>query len=216
MVVVLGSPTVRPGTGPGPRVAGLAAGIAMAAAGAGARVELVGKVGDDGGGDAVAVELQRAGVGHAALLRDPAVATPVGERATPLPLERPDLELALRYLVDFGVLVVADPLARPVAEVVAEAAGYAGAHRILIGGDPGVSTEASEEASEQASTEASAAASHAPDGESVTHLRAGAGDRHAFAALVGRYAAFLDAGQDPGGAFARAAGEVGWEAAHHG
>jgi len=43
----------------------------------GGAVELVGKVGNDGAGDAVVVALGRLGIGHAALLRDPARPTPV-------------------------------------------------------------------------------------------------------------------------------------------
>lgn len=193
MVIVLGSPfLVGEGRLPGHRAGGLAARIALAAVAAGARVELAGKVGDDPAGDAIAVDLERAGIGHAALLRDPSARTPVGSRGTPLSLGGPDLELALRYLVDFRVIVAADPLAKAAAEAVAEAAGYAGAHRILI-------DEADDDAG---STDAA-----------LTVLRAPRGDEGAFADFVGRYAAYLDAGRDPAAAFGDATGEVGWEPA---
>lgn len=169
--------------------------IALAAATAGARVELVGKVGDDAAGDAVAVELERAGVGHAALLREPAAHTPIAGAEMALALGRADVELALRYLPDFRVIVAADVLPDPVAEVVAEAAGYAGAHRVLIGG-------------------------RVTKDDAVTQLVApskakGPSGDGAFAAFVGRYAAFLDAGQSPADAFTTAAREVGWEPARH-
>jgi len=190
MVVVIGSPTLTGEPLPaGRRAAGLGAAIALAAARAGARVELVGKVGDDAGGDLIAVELERAGVGHAALLRDPSAATPGASGDRALRLARQDVELALRYLVDFRVIVAADPLPDAVAEAVADAARYAGAHRVLIDG---------------------------PDGadEGVTVLQAPRHGAGAFAAFVGRYAALLDAGHDPKRAFTSAVSDVGWEPAH--
>jgi len=190
MVIVVGSPvllgeSIRPGR----RAGGLAVGIALAAAEAGARVELVGKVGDDAAGDMIAVELERAGVGHAALLRDPSAATPSVAKDQALPLARQDVELALRYLVDFRVIVAADPVSDPVAEAVAEAAHYGGAHLVVIGGEGA-----------------------AVDG-AVSNLRAPRGDEGPFATFVGRYAAHLDAGRDPGDAFTTAVSDVGWEPA---
>ena len=44
----------------------------MAAAAPRAAVEIVGRVGDDPDGDALMIALARAGVGHVAVLRDPA------------------------------------------------------------------------------------------------------------------------------------------------
>lgn len=70
MIVIVGSPAWRPSEPAGP--AGGACLLALAAAGRGARVELVGRVGDDRTGDALVLALARAGVGHAAVLRDPA------------------------------------------------------------------------------------------------------------------------------------------------
>ena len=49
----------------------------------GSAVELVGKVGNDGAGDAVVVALGRLGIGHAALLRDPVRPTPLLVPRTP-------------------------------------------------------------------------------------------------------------------------------------
>jgi hypothetical protein len=166
-------------------------------------VELVGKVGDDAQGDAVAVELQRAGVGHAALLRDPSSATPPGVSAAPPRLEEGDLELALRYLVDVRVIVSTEPLTDGSERLLGEAADYAGAHRIVL-------TEGAGGARAAGGVPQDGAPGR---GDAVTELRARRGDRHAFAALVGRYAALLDAGEPARSAFARAVEDVGWEPA---
>jgi hypothetical protein len=191
VVIVLASPLVRGEViTVGRHAAGLGVDIALAAAAAGARVELVGKIGDDAAGDSVAVELGRAGVGHAALLREPAAGTPVDGAGTALTLGLADVELALRYLPDFRVIVAADVLGDPVAAIVAEAARYVGAHRVLIGGRP-------------------------TEDDEVTQLVAPAQGDGAFAAFVGQYATFLDAGQPPIDAFGAAAREVGWEPARH-
>ena len=81
---------------------GPAAAAALAAATAGSTVQLVARVADDPDGDAMLLHLAGAGVSHVATLRQPAAAgAPV--------LEAADLELALRYLSDVGVLVLASP-----------------------------------------------------------------------------------------------------------
>jgi hypothetical protein len=85
VIVVIGALGLR-GTIEEPAPDGLAPEIAAAAAAAGARVELISKVGDDPAGDAVLIALARAGVGHVATLRDPARLTPV----RPLPNEPTD------------------------------------------------------------------------------------------------------------------------------
>lgn len=188
MVVVVGSPILlEESIPPGRRAGGLGVAIALAASEAGARVELVGKVRDDVAGDAIAVELERAGVGHAALLRDPSAATADGSTDR-VPLARQDVELALRYLVDFRVIVAVGPLPDPVSEAIADAARYSGAHRVVIDGSD-------------------------RQDDDVTVLRAPPNGVGAFAAFVGRYAALLDAGHDPRGAFTNAVGDVGWEPA---
>src|SRR5450756_2135177 len=86
MLAVVGSPSFKLGSMPAAAVdaGGLAAGIARAAAAAGAEVQLIGKVGDDPAGDAVLLALARGGVGHIALLRDAGRATPV---ASPVDIE---------------------------------------------------------------------------------------------------------------------------------
>ncbi len=84
VIVVIGCPGYRSPDGNAPdAAAGTAADIARAAVAAGARVELVGKIGDDATGDALVLALARDGIGHAALLRDPAHGTPVAAAVDP-------------------------------------------------------------------------------------------------------------------------------------
>lgn len=71
MIVVIGTGCLT-GSGDDARPASLADRIALAAAAAGAGVERVARVGDDAAGDAWQLALARAGVGHVAVLRDPA------------------------------------------------------------------------------------------------------------------------------------------------
>lgn len=159
MIVVIGIPWFRPGPDGG-TPAGLAARIAVESARAGSTVQLIGKAGDDETGDQLLLALARQGVGHVAVLRHPSVRTPVvepddgrgpepgpfdpeptpgGTTARPssdpgLVLEAADLELGLRYLVEFRAIVVAEPgLDRPAWDVIAEAARYAGAHVVAVG-----------------------------------------------------------------------------------
>ena len=214
MIVVVGTPAWRPVEPAGP--AGLACGIAVAAAAQGASVELVGRAGDDRAGDALMIALARAGVGHVALLRDPARPTRLVE---PLPeadepdlladeaddadadeaagskgpgprLEALDVDLGLRYLTTFAVIVVTDDALDVALAVTTEAAAYAGAHLVVLvpeGSEPQLDIPA-------AATVLAAPRSD-PDG--------------AFAASVGSYAAGLDAGRPPDEAF-RAALAAGW------
>ena len=192
MIVVLGRPGLDV-NGAIRRTAGL---IALAAAETGGRVELVGSVGDDADGDAVIVELGRAGIGHAAVLRDPAGTTPrEGEPdggAERLPrLEAADIDLGLRYLAECQVLVVAEPLSAEAMAVAAEAAAYHGAALVVL-----------------TQTDAPADAGIPED---ATLLEVPSEDGGAFAALVGRYAALLDAGRNAQDAWRDALGEGGWE-----
>ena len=212
MIVIVGLPAWNPG--PPPLPAGRACGIALAAAGSGARVALMGRIGDDPAGDALLIALGRAGVGHAALLRDPARSTLIrrlpetegdelfeaalrnGHRpaldvdeAGPR-LEPADVELGLRYLGAFDVLVVDDNAPIDVIPACVEAAAFAGARLVVLIRSP----------------------DGAPDGlpEDTTVLVAPEEDGEAFPRLVGRYAAALDAGSEPEAAFAAVAGD-GWE-----
>lgn len=236
MIVVLGNPSVGQGEH-GPVAGGLASTIARTAAAAGATVQLIGKVGDDPSGDAVLLDLARAGVGHAALLRDPGKPTRVvpasgspaeeddgegepedlleaaglfgdtePERSDeePLPpvpmssgpgpsLEAPDIELGLRYLVEFAVIVATEPLDERGASVVADAASFAGAHVVAL-------VPVGEVAG--------------PGLANATVLEIPLDDPDdAFARLVAAYAVALDAGSEADDAFRAATSNGGWEAA---
>ena len=223
MIAVVGRVAGIPGEDGG--VAGLAGSVALAAAGRGSRVELVAKLGDDPAGDRLLFALTRAGVGHAAILRDPARSTPLGEatasdggaderadepstdqlaeappdpnaaRTSDLGLELApgDLELALRYLTDATVIVLADPVPGLV-PVAVDGAGFTGAALVILGA-PG------ELPDEDAAPGATVFASPGRD------------PGGAFAALVAEYAVELDAGRDPGSAWAAAARRLGAEPA---
>ncbi len=216
MIVVVGSPLHVPGRENRPSgVAGIGPAIARSAVAAGATVQLVGRVGDDPAGDASLVALTRLGVGHAAILRDSAASTPiaatsddgadegplaevadphgVAEVAPPLALEPAAVELALRYLDEFRVLVVADPLGADVLAVAAEAAAYAGAALIVLVPDGAVVPELPREATFLGIPDA--------DPDSV------------FAATVGAFAAALDAGVAPADALRAVTAAAGWEPA---
>ena len=104
MIVVVGSPVAAPdGTSFSP--VGLAAQTAIDIAARGERVELIGRVGRDDAGDAIVLALGRAGVGHAALLRDAARSTPIGDAVDGIPFDGGDLQLALRYLTAFDAAI---------------------------------------------------------------------------------------------------------------
>ena len=216
MIVVVGRPALREAEPAGP--AGLACGIALAASAAGSSVELVGRVGDDAAGDTLLLGLTTAGVGHVAILRDPARPTPIvpetgdGRRgaddiswADPEPagddprdapqgpapaIEPADVLLALEYLSDFAVLVVTHDVVESVLPVAVDGASYTGAHLVVLARD-------------------GAPPPGLPDDATV--IAAPADDEAgAFARVVGTYAAGLDAGVDPATAFATATAD-GWE-----
>ena len=203
MIVAIGGLVWRAGE-PG-AADGRAVSIARMAAAAGASVQLVGKVGDDPEGDQLLADLARAGIGHVAVLRDAAARTPV---VAPLPddaeaddqplpppeglgLDAADVELALRYLTDFRVVVVADPLSTDACRSVAEAASFAGAHLVVVA-DSGDSAD------------------DVPVGATVLAGPA-SDDAEGFGRLVGTYAAAVDRGIAPAAAFDEAATAVGLE-----
>ncbi|HEY7826719.1 MAG TPA: hypothetical protein VIB99_00710, partial [Candidatus Limnocylindrales bacterium] len=156
MIIVIGSPSVALGDpGQPSHAAGRSVDVARGAIDGGARVELVGKIGDDPAGDGLMLALADLGIGHAAVLRDHARPTPFvpiaaagdldellgDDDAQVLPAKpdsaRPtvdagDLDLALRYLSDHAVVVVAEPLDADALAVVRADAGYADAHLVLI------------------------------------------------------------------------------------
>ena len=189
MIVVVG----RPGLGAKGQLDRLSAQICLEAARAGGQVELVGSVGDDAAGDDVVVALGRAGIGHAAILRDPAGSTPAATDTEPadedgrLPrLDAGDVDLALRYLPDCRVLIVAEPLPEDALAVVIDAATYHGAQLVVIG-----------------------EARDLP--ETATVLDAPAETGTAFAEVVARYAVALDDGRAAADAWRDAVDQTGWE-----
>jgi pfkB family carbohydrate kinase len=108
-----------------------------------------------------------------------------------------DLDLALRYLTSFAVLIVAQPLSAATLAVAVESAAYSGAHLVLID-----------------ASEAETAAVAAVPVDDITALLSPASDPEGqFAGLVGRYAAALDGGTAPAAAFRTALGSAGWESA---
>ena len=185
MIVVLGRPQLDE-RGTLIRRAGR---VATAAAGSGAKVELVGSVTDDGAGDATITELGRNGIGHAALLRMPTTGEPR--------LDAADIELGLSYVSDCRVLVIADELDGAALAAAIEGAQYHRAHLVVAGSLP-----------------ADAKARAAPQlPDDATVLAAPAEDDGAFADLVGRYAAQLDAGRIAADAWHDAIAATGWEEA---
>jgi sugar/nucleoside kinase (ribokinase family) len=210
VIVVIGSPLGRLDAGSA-FAAGTAALVARAAAAAGRDVQLIGKIGDDPIADGVLIDLTRGGVGHVALLRDVANATPIdhadatetteaddGPEVAParldgLRLDAADVDLGLRYLTTFDVLVLTGAADPEVLAVVAEAARWAGARLVLVA--PSDTTLAPDLPPDAVAFQAPASD---PDG--------------AFATLVGTFAAALDDGADPEAAFQASIASDGWTA----
>jgi hypothetical protein len=107
-------------------------------------------------------------------------------------LEAADVELGLRYLSSFAVVVAATPLSTDALQVIADAAAYAGAQLVTV-------VEADSDGPAIDGATILAAPPEDPDGR--------------FAELVGRYAAALDSGADAAAAFRSASAAVGWEPA---
>ena len=217
MIVVIGSPVgwlrdeeVVP--------YGMAARAALAAAAAGSQVQLVGRTGGDAAADALLLSLARGGVGHVAVLRDPSRSTtlvpePVGDDgpaappddppgdapvpvpvpATPSlpPLDPADVDLGLRYLTNYAVVVMAEPAEPEVIRVVTAAAQWTAARLVAV-------VAAGAEPSDQLPSDAIVfeAPVDDPDGD--------------FAGLVGRFAAALDDGADAADAFRSTVAAEGW------
>jgi sugar/nucleoside kinase (ribokinase family) len=232
MIVIVGSPIGRLVDG---RVeaGGLAARVAVAAGHTGGVVQLVGRIGDDADADRLLLALASAGVGHVAVLRDPARATPIDDAETDtlddalddaevaieadaepddprsrapsidsIPLDAADVELGLRYLTDFRVVVLTPPATSDVVAVAAEAARWASARLVLVVGAP----------RDDANTAVAEPLPSLPSDAVV--LQAPESDPDgAFAVVVGRLAAALDAGADPATAFRDVVNEAGWAAA---
>jgi hypothetical protein len=214
VIVVVGLPAYADSPDGEQCAGGLAVEVAAAAKRRGSVVELVGKVGNDGAGDAVVVALGRLGIGHSALLRDPVHPTPVlaaasaADDAAEVDADRPaarllpeelearpaleaaDVDLALRFLSGAGVIVLADPVSESAISAAVDGAAFAAARLIVLvpagATPPAVPAEA-------------------------TVLEAPAEDDGSFGKLVGIVAGALDAGEDAAAAFGEAVSVSGWE-----
>jgi hypothetical protein len=190
VIVVVGSPSAR--SEAGQHVAdGLSASVAIAVAASGRPVQIVGRIGDDDAADAVLQDLARAGVGHVAILRDPARATPLATPVTDATgaesrpeLEPADVELAMRYLTDFRVIVLIGPATGPVAQVVARATDW-GEAALVIARSPGADPAAK-----------GSAGAEVPAGAQVVDPEGGESEA-AFAGRVAALAIALDSGPVP-------------------
>ncbi len=204
MIVVIGSTYLR-GDGPDAVPDGLAGRLVLAAARAGATVELIAKLGDDPAGDALLIALAQAGVGHVAVLRDPVHPTArrpavdeVGADSlgddtasgpwTVEPAQAPDLDaddvgLALRYLTEFRVVVAIHPTAGITGEAAA-AAAWGNAHLVIVT-RPGDATP-----------------SGIPAGSVVLEATDDGVEDSSIGSRLGIYAAAVDGGTAPGDAFA--------------
>ena len=205
MIVVIGSPRAREDSGRAV-AAGIPAAIGVAAAAAGAEVQVVGRVGEDPAGDGVLLDLARRGVRHVAVLRDavratdevPAMTDDVDESAPAVAsevstLDGPDVQLALSYLPEYRVIVVAEPLDVAAMRVIVDAASWSGAALVVVGRP--------------------ATADDLPADVTIFDPPDDGDPDGAFAAMVGTYAAGLDRGEDPRLAFDAAAAAVGSTAA---
>jgi hypothetical protein len=183
VIVVIGRP-VAAGSGASVHAGGLAGGIARTAVAAGATVQLVTRIADDPAGDLLVHAIAAAGIGHVATLRQPpAEVTPT--------LDAADLELALRYLAEIGVIVLIDGVDdEGIRAVAADAASWGRAPLIVI----------------------QAAGATVPDDlpSGTTVLEGPRSDPDdAFAGFVGAFAAALDRGETPATAFEATLGSAG-------
>ena len=219
MIVIVGSPVAVPTAG-GVAPGGIAADVAVAAAAVGAPVQVVGRVGEDAAGDAVLLGLAAAGVGHVAVLREATHSTPAalpdaGQPAIPdgpdpgeallaadegadaeprvpdgLSMDSGDLELALRYLPDYRVLILAADLDPRALETVVAAAAWSSAHLVALVAPRDDGAGLPEDA--------------------TVFQRPVDGREGAFADAVAAFAVALDRGDDPKEAFRRATAAAGW------
>jgi len=204
MIVVIGSPIGRVSDG-AISAAGTSSRIALAAARTGAAVQVVGKTGDDETADSVVLDLARGGVGHVALLRDGSRPTPLEQPVDGDPadedlgapgvdgpaIDAVDVDLGLRYLTAFEVVVVAEPAPPDLIGIVADAARWSTARMVLV-----LPADAVVPDNLPADSVVFEAPEVDPDG--------------VFADLVGSFAAALADGVEPGEAFRASVESDGW------
>lgn len=136
VIVIIGSPTALLDKSGAHQAGGLAIRVAGELVRRGERVELVGRVGADAAGDQAILSLSRDGIGHVALLRDPALVTPVGDAAHGIPVDAGDVQLGLRYLTSFTTVLLIDPRDASVVRQVREDASFVGAQLIIVAKSP--------------------------------------------------------------------------------
>ena len=224
MIVVIGSPLHLPGSDDRPSVAaGLAVGIAAAAAALDHEVQLVGRVGEDPAGDATLLALARSGIGHAAMLRDAAHPTAA---VVPGPGESDDLAVLDDPTVieepagdqpgssGVGPLGTAT-LDRDDVEL---ALRYLGGPSVIVVAEPldpaalDVVSEATAYAGATLVLLVGDDATLPPGTDGAIVLGVPADDPDGvFARTVGEFAAALDAGTDPAAALESAVAALGWE-----
>ena len=136
VIVIIGSPTALLDKSGVHQAGGLAIRVAAELVRRGDRVELVGRVGADAAGDQAILSLSRDGIGHVALLRDPALVTPAGDAARGIPVDAGDVQLGLRYLTSFTTVLLIDPLDTSVVRQVTEDASFVGAQLIIVAKSP--------------------------------------------------------------------------------
>ena len=136
VIVIIGSPTALLDKSGVHQAGGLAIRVAAELVRRGDRVELVGRVGADAAGDQAILSLSRDGIGHVALLRDPAHVTPIGNAAHGIPVDAGDVQLGLRYLTSFTTVLLIDPLDTSVVRQVTEDASFVGAQLIIVAKSP--------------------------------------------------------------------------------
>jgi hypothetical protein len=136
VIVIIGSPTALLDMSGVHQAGGLPIRVAAELVRRGERVELVGRVGADAAGDQAILSLSRDGIGHVALLRDPALVTPAGDAAHGIPVDAGDVQLGLRYLTSFTTVLLIDPLDASVVRQVTEDASFVGAQLIIVAKSP--------------------------------------------------------------------------------
>ena len=198
MIVVIGTLVGRLDAEGTIEHAGFAAALASAAAAKGADVQVVARIGDDDVGDKVLLGLAAERVGHVATLRDAGRRTALirddedenpGAEAAPRDavlgdgptLEAADVGLAMRYLSDYRVIVLAHTADPALIGEAATAAGWAGAHLVVV-------------------TSPSESLDMTLPGDALV-LSAGP-DADGLAVRLGRYAAAIDAGESADTAYA--------------
>jgi sugar/nucleoside kinase (ribokinase family) len=228
MIVVIGLPAYTD-EDDGERCAGgLAVDIAAEARRRGSVVELVGKIGADGAGDSLVLALGGMGIGHAALLRDPARPTPLlvkDEMEAAAPADGLDeIEATAGAVGASGSrLLPPDPDAPPALEAadVELALRYLTGPSVIVVSEPLPVTAMAAAVDGAAFSTARLVVVTGPGeaeatqltalSETATVLEAPVDDDGSFGRLVGAYAAALDAGEEPGKAFRDGVTAAGWE-----